>query len=126
MTDMFWENLAYDLLEKNLNNEALNRHILEDLFKDRPDVLAGMDFGDGMNIDNLEKKLYSGAADVIEVKEAKAHELWECVPCGKKFRRKDNLQRHLRSGLHARRLAKFEAVKRRDESESDPPQVLEV
>ncbi len=87
----FWENLAYDLLEMNLNNEAMNKRILEDLFKERPDVLSGMDFGEGLGIDDLDKKMYSGKADIIEVKEAKSHELWECIPCSKKFRRKDNL-----------------------------------
>ena len=114
----FWENLSYDLLEMNLNNEAMNKRILQDLFKERPDVLAGIDFGEGLGIDDLDKKMYSGKADVIEVKEAKSHELWECIPCGKTFRRKDNLQRHLRSSLHARRLARFEACKRRDDAKA--------
>lgn len=116
---MFWENLAYDLLEMNLNNSAINERVLTDLFKERPELLDDLDFGDGMNIGNLDEKLYAGKADVIEVREAKSHELWECVPCGKKFRRKDNLQRHLRSGLHARRLAKYEAVRRREEDQKD-------
>ena len=56
------------------------------------------------------------------MREAKPHELWECIPCGKTFRRKDNLDRHTRSGLHARRLAAYqakqaqEAERKREES----------
>ena len=103
----FWENLAYSLLEMNLNNDSLNKQILTDMFKAKPGILRAMDFGDGMSIDDLDSKLYSGKADIIEVREAKPHELWECVPCGKTFRRKDNRDRHLRSSLHERRLKKW-------------------
>ena len=64
--------------------------------------------------------MYGGKADVINIREAKAHELWECICCGKSFRRKDNLDRHMRSGLHARRLAQFEEAKRRKADTEKP------
>ena len=100
----FWENLAYTLLEMNLNGDGLNKHIMGDLFKDKPEILAQLDFGEGVKVQDLDKHLYAGQPDIIDVRTAKPHELWECLPCGKTFRRKDNLDRHLRSALHARRL----------------------
>ena len=123
--DVFWENLSYSLLEMNLNNESLNKQILTGLFKDKPEALHQMDFGDGIGVDGLDQKLFSGSADVVQVREAKPHELWECIPCGKRFRRKDNRDRHLRSGLHARRLAKYmEAKQRKEEEETEKTVVL--
>ena len=54
----FWQNLAYSLLEHNLNGDSLNSQILKDMFKDRPEILAGMDFGDGVGIENLDSHMY--------------------------------------------------------------------
>ena len=109
--DPFWENLAYSLLEMNLNGDSMNSQILRNMFKERPMLLGDMDFGEGVTINNLDKNLYSGRPDIVEVRQAKAHELFECIPCGRTFRRKDNLDRHLRTGLHARRKAKYDEAK---------------
>ena len=76
MSELFWEDIAYQLLEHNLNGDALNSQMLKQIFKNRPDVLGGIDFGDGVKIDSLDRQLYSGAPDMVEVREAKQHELW--------------------------------------------------
>ena len=115
MSDPFWQDVAYQLLEMNLNNDSLNGQILTKMFEAKPAVLAEMDFGDGIGVNELDRKLFSGRADIVEVREAKPHELWECIPCGKTFRRKDNRDRHLRSNLHGRRLKKWEDAKKQDE-----------
>ena len=52
--DVFWENLAYSLLEMNLNNESLNQQILTGLFKEKPEALHEMDFGDGIKLGGLD------------------------------------------------------------------------
>jgi uncharacterized C2H2 Zn-finger protein len=128
MSDIFWEDVAYQLLEHNLNGDSLNAHMLTDIFKARPDVLAGIDFGEGVKIESLDQQMYSGSADIVEVREAKQHELWQCMPCNRTFRRKDNLDRHLRSSLHERRLKKFMEKKVEKEQEeakaAEPKEVV--
>ena len=122
----YWENMALTLLEMNLNGDGLNKQILTNLFKDKLDILNQLEFGEGVGLDDLDKTLYSGTPDVVEVREAKQHELWQCIPCGKTFRRKDNLDRHLRTALHARRLKKYnekqaaEAEEKRKEETKKP------
>ena len=110
MEDYFYEDLALKLLEMNLNGDSLNKQILKDLFKEKPHVLDEI-FGDETTLDSLDAQLYSGRPDIVEVRDAKKHELWECIPCGRTFRRKDNLDRHLRSSLHERRLKKYNEKK---------------
>lgn len=122
----FWENLAYNLLEHNLNGDSLNSQILKDLFKDRPEVLAAMDFGEGVDIDNLDKHMYTGRADIVEVRQAKPHELFECIPCSRTFRRKDNLDRHLRTSLHGRRKAKYDESKQKQRAEREEAEAARV
>ena len=76
-----------------------------------------MEFGEGVTLENLDRHMYSAKPDVVEVRTAKAHELFECKPCGKTFRRRDNLRRHLGSGLHARRLRKYQDAKEEKKEE---------
>ena len=77
----FWEELSYKLLEMNLYGDTLNSHLLQQLFKSKPEVLDEMDFGEGTSIENLDSQLYSGKPDIVEVRQAKANELFECIPC---------------------------------------------
>ena len=44
--DNFWEDLALNLLEKNLNGHSLNSSALKELFKERPDILEELDIMD--------------------------------------------------------------------------------
>ena len=107
------------LLEVNLNGDALNSTLIREMFRGKPEVLSSMEFGEGGTLDNLDRHMYTHKPDVVEVRAAKAHELFECVPCGKKFRRRDNLRRNLGSGLHARRLRKYQAAQeKKDEPDS--------
>jgi len=124
--DPFWENLAYSLLEYNLNGDTLNAQILKDLFKEKPNILETMDFGDGIGITGLDEHMYKGKPDVVEVREAKAHELFECIPCGRVFRRRDNLDRHLRTGLHGRRKAAYDEAERRKRAEREEAEAARV
>ena len=97
------------------------------MFRGKPEVLSQMEFGEWVTLDNLDRHMYTAKPDVVEVRAAKAHELFECVPCGKKFRRRDNLRRHLGSGLHARRLRKYqEAQKKSEPSDESEESVKEV
>lgn len=109
----FYQNLAYDLLEMQLNGDGINSQILKSMFKNRQGELESMDFGDGITLENLDKHLYGSGpmTDVIEIRAAKKHELYNCVPCSKTFKRIDNFRRHLRSTLHGRRKAQFDAAK---------------
>ena len=72
-----------------------------------------MDFGEGVGINELDNNMYTGRADVVEVRQAKSHELFECIPCGRTFRRRDNLDRHLRTKLHSRRKGMYDESKQR-------------
>jgi uncharacterized C2H2 Zn-finger protein len=85
-----------------------------------------MDFGEGVGIDNLDGNMYKGRPDVVEVREAKAHELFECIPCGRVFRRRDNLDRHLRTGLHGRRKAMYDDAERRKRAEREETEAARV
>ena len=105
----FWEDLALNLLEKNLNGHTLNTHSLNDLFKDRPELLDELDIQlDGEEVDNIDKALYGGRPQVIEIREAKPTEIFHCKCCNRSFKRGDNFRRHLRSALHLRRQRAFE------------------
>ena len=105
----FWEDLALNLLEKNLNGHSLNASSLKTLFEDRPDVLADLDIQmDGNEVENLDKALYGGRPQVIEIREAKPTEVYSCLACNRVFKRGDNWRRHLKSALHERRQRAFE------------------
>lgn len=54
----FWENLSYDLLEMALSQDGINSQLLKRMFKERPDVLESMDFGEGVTMENLDRHLY--------------------------------------------------------------------
>ena len=105
----FWEDLALDLLEKNLNGHSLNALSLKELFKERPDVLDELDIQmDGNEIDDIDKALYGGRPQVIEIREAKPNEIYSCLACNRTFKRGDNWRRHLHSALHQRRHRAYE------------------
>ena len=104
MQDNFWEDLALNLLEKNLNGHSLNAQALRDLFKERPDILDELDIqDDGAEVEDIDKALYGGRPQVIEIREAKPTEIYFCKACNRKFKRGDNFRRHLQSKLHQRR-----------------------
>ena len=105
----FWEDLALDLLEKNLNGHTLNSQSLNELFKERPDVLEDLDIQmDGEEVADIDKALYGGRPQVIEIREAKPTEIYHCKACNRSFKRGDNFKRHLLSALHIRRQRAFE------------------
>ena len=107
-SDPFCEDLSFQLLNLHLNGDALNANILRDLFREKPGVLTQLDFGEGVTLDNLDQAMYgSNTHQVVELREAQKHELFHCVPCNKSFKRRDNLNRHMRSGLHARKVAAY-------------------
>ena len=100
----FWEDLALNLLEKNLNGHSLNSSALKELFKERPDILEELDImDDGEEVDDIDKALYGGTPQVIEIREAKPTEIYHCKACNRSFKRGDNFRRHLQSKLHAKR-----------------------
>ena len=106
---MFWEDLALNLLEKNLNGHTLNKQSLNDLFKERPEVLEELDIQmDGADVEDIDKALYGGRPQVIEIREAKPTEIYHCKACNRHFKRGDNFRRHLRSALHEKRQRAFE------------------
>lgn len=109
MSENFWEDIALDLLEANLNGESLNSDGLKKLFKSRPDVLDGLDIEqNGEVVTNIDNALYGGRPCIIEIREAKPTEIYCCKPCNRTFKRGDNFRRHIRSDLHARRQKAFE------------------
>lgn len=100
----FWEDLALNLLEKNLNGHSLNEASLKELFADRLDILDELDImDDGKEVDNLDKALYGGMPGIIEIREAKPTEIFHCKACNRSFKRGDNFRRHLNSKLHEKR-----------------------
>ena len=118
----FWEDLALDLLEKNLNGHSLNADALKGLFKDRPDVLESLDIQmDGSEVDDIDKALYGGRPQVIEIREAKPNEIYSCLCCKRTFKRGDNWRRHLRSALHQKRHRAYELATQEAKAESEQP-----
>ena len=100
----FWEDLAMDLLEKNLNGDSLNADSMRKLFAPQPHILdeLNLTYGDSA-VDDIDKALYGGRPQVIEIREAKPNEVYHCKACNRTFKRGDNFRRHLTSSLHARR-----------------------
>ena len=105
----FWEDLALDLLEKNLNGHSLNAASLKGLFVDKPEILEELNITtDGEEVRDIDKALYGGRPQVIEIREAKPTQIYHSKACNHTFRRGDNMRRHLNTGLHARRQRAME------------------
>jgi uncharacterized C2H2 Zn-finger protein len=105
----FWEDMSLDLLEMNLNGHSLNADSLKALFKDRPHLLDDLDIQfDGEEVSDIDKALYGGRPQIIEIREAKPTEVYHCKACNRSFKRGDNFRRHLNSALHARRTRAME------------------
>jgi hypothetical protein len=122
----FWEDLALDLLEKNLNGHSLNALSLKELFKERPDVLDDLDIQmDGNEVDDIDKALYGGRPQVIEIREAKPNEIYSCLCCKRTFKRGDNWRRHLQSALHQRRHRAYELAQQEAQAEAQSQQPAE-
>ena len=97
-----WENAALSLLEMNLNGHSLNYEALKDIFT--PEILEELDIQkDNTKVDDLDKALYGGMPQVIEIREAKPTEIYHCKACNRNFKRGDNFRRHLQSALHQKR-----------------------
>ena len=121
---MFWEDLALNLLEKNLNGHTLNAQSLKELFKERPDVLEELDIQmDGAEVEDIDKALYGGRPQVIEIREAKPTEIYHCKACNRSFKRSDNFKRHMISALHQRRQRAFELAMQ-EEKNSEPDEEM--
>jgi uncharacterized Zn-finger protein len=121
----FWEDLAITLLEHNLSGNSLNSRALKDMFKDRPEIWDELDIQvDGEGVEDLDSALYAGNPQVIEIREAKPNEVYHCKPCNRTFKRGDNFRRHLRSGLHEKRMRAFELAAQ--ERIAEPKEVLKV
>ena len=120
----FWEDLALNLLEKNLNGHTLNSQALKELFKDKPEILEELDIqDDGNEVEDIDKALYGGRPQVIEIREAKPTEIYHCKACNRSFKRADNFKRHINSALHERRQRAFELAMR--EKNEDPENLVE-
>ena len=105
----FWEDLALTLLEHNLNGNSLNSQMIQEMFKEKPELLEELDItADGEDVDDLDKALYHEMPETILIKEAKPHQVFHCKACNRTFKRGDNFRRHLRSKLHEKRQRAFE------------------
>ena len=117
----FWENLALDLLETNLNGHSLNADSVRKLFAKNPDALPDIDFN-GEEVADLDKALYGGRPQIIEIREAKPTEIYHCRACVRSFKRGDNFRRHLNSALHTRRQRAMEISAREAQMKEDSPE----
>ena len=125
MENNFWEDLALNLLKKNLNGHSLNAQALRELFKERPDILEELDIqDDGNEVEDIDKALYGGRPQVIEIREAKPTEIYFCKACNRKFKRGDNFRRHLQSKLHQRRQRALVLAMKEEKAES--PEVADT
>ena len=105
----FWENLAMDLLEKNLNGDSLNAMSLKGMFSERPDILNELNIEmDGEPVTDIDNALFGGRPQIIEIREAKPTEVYHCKACNRTFKRGDNFRRHMHSALHERRARALE------------------
>jgi len=104
-----WENTALRLLEMNLNGETLNNEGLKELFAPAPHILQDLDItNDGEAVEDLDRALYGGRPNVIEIRELKPTQIHHCKACNRSFKRADNFRRHIATALHARRQKRFE------------------
>ena len=110
-----WEECALSLLEMNLNGHSLNHNSLKELFRGDPSILEDLDIKDGEDdVDDLDKALYGGRPQVIEIREAKPTEIFHCKACNRSFKRGDNFRRHLQSKLHQKRQRAMEIAAQED------------
>ena len=104
-----WEDAALRLLEMNLNGETLNSEGLKELFADSPHILQDLDItNDGEEVNDLDRALYGGRPQVIEIRELKPTQIHHCKACNRSFKRADNFRRHLATPLHTRRMKAME------------------
>lgn len=110
MTNRFdWEGTALRLLEMNLNGDSLNADALKDLFAESPQILEDLDItNDGESVQDLDRVLYGGRPQVIEIRELKPTQIHHCKACNRSFKRADNFRRHIATALHQRRQKRFE------------------
>lgn len=102
--DAFWEDTALTLLEMNLNGHSLNANSIKELFAEHPEILDELDMtDDGKAVEDIDKALYGGRPQIIEIREAKPTEIYHCKACNRSFKRGDNFRRHLQSKLHEKR-----------------------
>ena len=115
-----WEECALSLLEMNLNGHSLNHNSLKQLFQTDPGILEDLDIKNGENdVEDIDKALYGGRPQVIEIREAKPTEVYHCKACNRSFKRGDNFRRHLQSKLHQKRQRALEIAAREDGAEKD-------
>ena len=102
--DEFWEDTALTLLEMNLNGHSMNANSLKELFGEHPEILEELDIQDGNKpVEDIDRALYGGRPQIIEIREAKPTEIYHCRACNRSFKRGDNFRRHLQSKLHEKR-----------------------
>ena len=115
-----WEECALSLLEMNLNGHSLNHNSLKELFRADPSILEDLDIKNGEeDVDDLDKALYGGRPQVIEIREAKPTEIFHCKACNRSFKRGDNFRRHLQSRLHQKRQRAMEIAAQEDIAEKE-------
>jgi hypothetical protein len=103
---MNWEDTALTLLEMNLNGESLDASGLKSLFADNPAILEELDIsndGAQMDVGDIDRALYGGRPEIIEIRELKPTQIHHCKACNRSFKRADNFRRHLATDLHRRR-----------------------
>jgi len=108
---MDWENTALQLLEMNPNGESLDATGLRDLFAGAPDILEELDITNGeenLSLNDIDRTLYGGRPEVIEIRELKPTQVHHCKACNRSFKRADNFRRHLATNLHKRRQKAME------------------
>ena len=109
MDSFDWEETALRLLEINLNGESLNKDGLDTLFAANPQILRDLDItSDGARVEDLDRALYGGRPQVIEIRELKPTQVHHCKACNRSFKRADNFRRHLATALHQRRQKRYE------------------
>ena len=108
---MDWEDTALRLLEMNLNGESLDANGLKSLFAEAPDILDELDIsngGDQISLHEIDRTLYGGRPEIIEIRELKPTQVHHCKACNRSFKRADNFRRHLATNLHKRRQKAME------------------
>ena len=108
---MDWEDTALRLLEMNLNGESLDANGLKDLFSGAPHILDELQIengGEAMDVSQIDRALYGGRPEVIEIRELKPTQIHHCKACNRSFKRADNFRRHLATSLHKRRQRAME------------------
>ena len=114
----FWEDTALRLLEMNLNGHSLNANTVKELFAEHPEILDELDISDGNEkVEDLDRALYGGRPQIIEIREAKPTEIYHCKACNRSFKRGDNFRRHLQSKLHQKRHRAMELANQEEAAE---------